>query len=143
MLVASNGSTNPLDNPIAQQLVNDLLHLMESCQLDFTQTFRSFIEEDAHHPALRDWLSRWKQSLKDQQIDVERAQELMRQCNPVIVPRNYVLVKAIEEAEAGDTTHLRRLLNGLNEPYSEYNKHHPWAQPKPIDVPRTTTYCGT
>ena len=68
-------------------------------------------------------------------VPIGRSQEIMRQANPRIILRNYLLHEAIEDLENGDPTKFHRLEQALTEPYTTkfddlFTKRPAWAVSK-------------
>jgi len=132
-----------------EQLANDLLGLMEKYRADYTNTFRSLTlatPEDTDlfkAPEFAKWHELWKERLGRQQKSDMSSDELMRNSNPSIIPRNHQVEAALDAAtEQGDFSVMERLLNALSNPYAyseeqvEYCSLPEWTKPY-------RTYCGT
>ncbi|MFR6437278.1 MAG: hypothetical protein ACLUOC_05205, partial [Peptoniphilaceae bacterium] len=61
--------------------------------------------------------------------------------NPAIFPRNYLVERAIQEAEAGDKTFLLHFMKLLEEPYA-HNEEQMALRGAP-SIPGYKTFCGT
>jgi uncharacterized protein YdiU (UPF0061 family) len=114
-------------------LIDDLLGLMAAGRSDFTRTFRALADFRAEagiaDAALRDtildreafdaWTQRYAQRLRAQGLaDAPRALQ-MKRANPKYVLRNHLAQAAIERAQEGDFSEVRRLLKVLEHPYDE------------------------
>ncbi|HXD04708.1 MAG TPA: YdiU family protein [Burkholderiaceae bacterium] len=114
-------------------LIDDLLGLMAAGRSDFTRTFRALADFRAEagiaDAALRDtildreafdaWTQRYAQRLRAQGLaDAPRALQ-MKRANPKFVLRNHLAQAAIERAQEGDFSEVRRLLKVLEHPYDE------------------------
>lgn len=88
------------------------------------------------------WLEKYKARLfEDGSFSAERRKEVMNKANPVYILRNYMAQVAIERAEKGDYTEVRRLYELLRNPYEEqqgmevYTSEPPaWASRKGVCV---------
>lgn len=113
------------------ELLNGLFALMEREGSDYTRTFRMLGESEqasASSP-LRDefidraafdsWFAGYRKRLCDEQIDDVRRQVHMRSVNPAIVLRNWLAQRAIEQAEQGEMSELKRLNNALSQPFAD------------------------
>jgi uncharacterized protein YdiU (UPF0061 family) len=114
-------------------LVEGLLQLMAKDAADFTITFRRLAGfstvEGARNEAVRDvfmareafdaWAARYAARLRaERSVDAERALRMNR-VNPKFILRNHLAEVAIRQAQQGDFTETRRLLELLQRPYDE------------------------
>src|SRR5699024_9572300 len=106
-------------------LIQDLLAIMEEWQADYTNTFRSLTFAVVDEMALLGnrkfaaWKERWQKRLERQEADWETSQELMKQHNPAVIPRNHrveeVLNAAVDDGNFQPLTHFLRV---LSDPYA-------------------------
>ena len=141
----SNGMANKLGfeqtNERIQQLAQQLLQTMTEERLDYTNTFRQLTNgEDI--VALSTWKQKWANELAENGQSKEAAQQMMQTVNPVIIPRNYYVEQAIQDAEAGDFTLVELLLAALKKPYEQTALTERYMHP-PIGGKPYVTYCGT
>ncbi|OOE00019.1 hypothetical protein BO219_13855 [Anoxybacillus kestanbolensis] len=129
-----------------KKLIGELLHLMYTHRLDYTNTFRALTLEEWHfcEQELRDWYTRWQQRIARQGVTKDEVYERMRQNNPAIIPRNYRVEEALTAAvERGDYTVMEQLLHALQHPYAYTKEQEQYAiPPEPSDRPYRT-FCGT
>lgn len=126
-----------------KQLVQDLLKIMHDHEADYTNTFvalqmgidpeRSLVESEE----FQYWKSSWENRISATRID---SVEMMAKSNPVSIPRNFLVEKAITEAESGDLKSLHTLLETLKTPYA--GREELQAVPVGYDD-RYQTFCGT
>ena len=154
-------------------LISDLLSLMQTQKLDYTQTFLELTQsltDDAKAQELQsklgDWYQRWLVVLRQeepkqeshQQKNYQNAQDLMRKNNPVVIPRNHHIESILDVCEtviANDlscakkstkkviTETVDEFLQVLRSPYKEIESTAKY-QELPGDGDRYyQTYCGT
>jgi serine/tyrosine/threonine adenylyltransferase len=87
---------------------------------------------------LRDWLELYAARIRVEGITESERRARMDACNPLYVPRNYLLQEVIDATEAGDRTRLAEILDVLRRPYDEQPgrerfaaKRPEWARVKP------------
>ncbi len=139
-------------------LVDDLFKALVVIETDMTIFFRRLMhitsEDDAAQPqplmnkiadafynpsqmessegqALRDWLCRYVQRLKQDKQSAAQRKELMLSVNPKYVLRNYLAQMAIDKSESGDHSMIGELLDVLRHPYDEQPEHEAWAARRP------------
>ena len=152
----------------AGDLITDLSSLMTKFATDYTMVFRTLsnmgsLRDGAHQEgyfqreqeflqyfqgsdAAKDWLQGWKERSGFAHKDANERDALsqkMRGVNPLYIPRNHQIQKAIDALEAGNSTQLERLLFVLASPYREHKGYEDLAQPPKIDERITSTFCGT
>jgi uncharacterized protein YdiU (UPF0061 family) len=140
-------------------LCSDLLDLMERHAVDFTLTFRRLTEradpdDGGDRPqvgefftlpgAFDDWLDRWRDRLAERDEPAGDIAASMRRVNPVVIPRNYHVNAAIDDAvERGDFQAFHTLADVLADPYEfpDGNEHlvHPPSPEERVE----RTFCGT
>ena len=135
------------------RMVETLLTAMEEGEADFTQVFRHLpaalpVGNDQvlvrlfNQPAaIVSWLEAWRDRL--QQLDADQAVTLMRQTNPVYIPRNHRVEQAIEAGNRGDLTLFHQLNQVLQDPFNEQTEFIEYeVAPTPAEVVQAT-FCGT
>lgn len=129
-----------------KKLIGELLHLMYTYRVDYTNTFRSLTlgEWNFCEQQFRDWYARWQERIARQGVTKDEVYERMRQNNPAIIPRNYRVEEALTAAVGrGDYTVMEQLLHALQHPYAYTKEQEQYAiPPEPSDRPYRT-FCGT
>lgn len=144
-------------------LLDELLDRMADSKADYTNTWRALsrISPSSSEAECKEWcdslslgtdestLELWMQWLEkykarlanDDSFSAEKRKEVMNNANPVYILRNYMAQVAIERAEKGDYTEVRRLYELLRNPYEEqqgmegYTSEPPaWASRKGVCV---------
>ena len=130
-------------------IIEDLLNMMEKYKEDYTNTFVSLTYRKNMDRGMfltaefTNWHKSWQERLSRQDKSIDEAYELMKKSNPVVIPRNHKVEKALKSAEHGDLTVMNELLSVLNNPYEYKEELKEYTQlPDPSDLPYRT-YCGT
>ncbi|NLP41606.1 MAG: YdiU family protein [Veillonellaceae bacterium] len=133
-----------------QSLIEDLLNMMKKHKADFTNTFRALTFNTLQDPVLfmmpefTEWHYRWQQRLDRQQESKELSQQLMKDNNPAIIPRNHRVEAALERAvEKGDYSVMKRLLSLLADPYKHTVEQAEYSTPPAPSPFPYRTFCGT
>jgi len=137
-----------------EALIEDLLELLQTQQVDVTSFFRSLSASTlpvggqarghlAEPEAFVAWSDRWEARLAAEGRDLDDVAEAMRQVNPVYIPRNHLVEEALAAAYEDDLEPFRRLLAALAQPFDERPGLERYAQPAPPDFGRYRTFCGT
>ncbi len=133
-----------------EQLIGTLLQWMQHTGADFTNTFfdlgsDSLPEEGLYQEGtFTQWHARWQQRIARNKKTPTEALELMRNTNPVIIPRNHRVEVALKAAEEdADFSVFQTLLKVLAEPYKQRPQYEEFK-----NVPRPEervyqTFCGT
>ncbi|MDO4708461.1 MAG: YdiU family protein [Pseudomonadota bacterium] len=85
----------------------------------FAESFYSPEKRKAHADALQAWLSDYRAALAESGQSETQRQDTCRAANPRFILRNWLVQAAIEQAEAGDESHIHTLLALLRNPYQE------------------------
>ncbi|MFJ7143445.1 protein adenylyltransferase SelO [Pseudomonas protegens] len=127
-----------------QRLVERLLQLMQNNGVDYSLFFRR-LGDDAPDPALarlRDdfvdrigfdaWAEQYRQRVaRDPLQGQDLRRERMHAVNPLYILRNYLAQKAIDAAESGDYSEVRRLHQVLSRPFEEQEGMQGYAERPP------------
>lgn len=141
--------------PTDKALIDDYLQLLEQQAVDFTLGFRYLSGElraaaeskagalFANTDAFDGWRERWLTRLAEQALNDNEIAERMDSVNPLLIPRNHLIAKAIRQAEDdGDLTLFHRLQQAWQTPFASTADADFIAPPKPEEVVQRT-FCGT
>jgi uncharacterized protein YdiU (UPF0061 family) len=129
------------------KLINNLLNWMESNQADYTNTFCqlmgiNFNEEIYINKDFLDLVNQWKKRSKMHNSSKKKQFKLMKENNPIVIPRNHKIEEALTSASKGSLEEMNKLLKVLSDPYR--NQKNISALQKPSkDNKNYKTYCGT
>jgi uncharacterized protein YdiU (UPF0061 family) len=129
------------------ELINELLVLMQKNKADYTLTFRHLssdaILKDAifKDTSFKVWYKNWLHCIQKQKEGEETSRLKMLKYNPAVIPRNYLVEKALSLAVADqDYKFLNDLIAALLKPYED---SHVFSEP-PIEEDKSyKTFCGT
>lgn len=121
-------------------VVDRLLEIMQEESLDFTGTFTKLSDLEAPSGSVDslEWVELWRRVLSN---EVRDPKSLMKQINPVVIPRNHVVQEALDRAEEGNFELFFTILDDLQHPYRE-PKETRLLERADHDEP-FVTYCGT
>ncbi|KAA0966304.1 YdiU family protein [Sporosarcina sp. ANT_H38] len=133
-----------------ESLIEDLLHMMEKYRADYTNTFRALTFDKMEGnvllgtPEFAQWYELWQARLGRQQESNVSSQQLMRDSNPALIPRNHQVEAALEAAvKHGDYSVMEQLLEVLSSPYAYTPGETDYSVlPKQSSSPYQT-FCGT
>ncbi|MFE3573205.1 YdiU family protein [Lysinibacillus sp. NPDC059133] len=145
---AKLGMFNEEDQDMA--LIEELLKLMQQHQADYTNifialTFNKFDDSTLFSTnEFKEWHKNWLARLERQQETKDMSQQLMRDHNPAVIPRNHRVEEALEAAvEREDYSVMERLLEALAQPFAHCKEQQEYATlPTPSNQPYRT-FCGT
>ena len=124
-------------------LIQELLDTMEKNNLDYTNTFRDLMNNKINNETLKNFHAKWKIRIDKQNRSHEEVLTLMRNVNPVVIPRNHKVEESLKEAHKGNLVPLNNLLNALKDPYTERSDLTLYQQPAPETDKKYKTFCGT
>ncbi|WP_416306565.1 protein adenylyltransferase SelO [Neptunicella sp. SCSIO 80796] len=133
------------------EMVQHLLTAMQTLELDYTQTFNRLTDSlkdesiaSALQQQLGDWYQQWRTKLEQTDDNLEHQSLLMRQYNPLVIPRNHHMEAVLSECiDTGSMQAAEQFLQVLRSPYSptQYTAQY---QDLPADNDRYyQTFCGT
>lgn len=136
------GAKLGLARPVEEDrpLIDALLTLMAQEKADFTRVFHglgdsSARDEFANRTGFDEWVSEWR----DRNPDVE----LMKEVNPVRIPRNHQIERAISAAVTKDLAPFETLLKAVTRPDEARPEWDALSAPPTKTETVTQTFCGT
>lgn len=140
------------DQPNDFALIKDWLELLQADGLDYTLSFRDLANRLTSKPTT-DTLSasgkaqefevRWRARLQQQAMDLNSLQAKMNAVNPLYIPRNHLVERAIQNALAGDLSTFKEMLEVLNSPFTEQVGRGEYAKAPLPNEQVSATFCGT
>lgn len=136
-----------------RKLAQSLLHAMSEGEADFTLVFRRLrnafeSRDDApvvslfNQPAsILSWLKDWRTRHHD--TDPDEVTAIMKQANPVFIPRNHRIEAAIEAANRGDYDLFHKLNEVLRQPFEDQPEYAEYENAPAPDEVVCATFCGT
>ena len=134
-----------------QRLIVSVLSRLKDRSLDYTVTFdlltKSLTSETAAsqmYSELGECFDLWQKRLSEQDAVPHKIQELMRQHNPVVIPRNHHVEDVIQACEqTGKVTLAEKFLQVLRSPYEELAQTFEYQDPPSDGDKDYQTFCGT
>ena len=129
-------------------LIVDLLTWMHQNKADYTNTFcylmdlKEYDNDVYKDNDFQNWKKNWQERLKLNKNNPEKNINLMRTVNPLVIPRNNKVEKALEFAEKGDYSFLKKIITILKEPYELSQDKLDYQNPGPQQK-NYQTFCGT
>ena len=142
------------DSDKHQSILKDLLKIMIPNQADYTLSFRFlsqtllgkdslFLNQFKEEENIKEWLSNWKVTVKELNLDSEAMVKKMDSINPIYIPRNHNVDKAIKAAYEDNLEPMNELLVVLKNPFKENKKYSHLAIPPKEEEKILQTFCGT
>jgi len=137
------------------ELANELFHVMEGQNVDFTMLFRGLPDAAQSNAALvRDlfnnpkefdlWYEQWTERLARDPMEAEARTLSMNSVNPIYIPRNHKVEETLYAAEKkSNYAPFEKLLAVLSKPYEQREGLDEYATPAPAGSDAYKTYCGT
>ena len=88
------------------------------------------------------WKKRWKERLSKNNGSTKKSLELMKNNNPLVIPRNHKVEEALEAAEKNDLKPFNQLIEILKNPYTQKDDIINYQTPSNLDE-KYQTFCGT
>ena len=129
-------------------LILDLLTWMHEKKADYTNTFSYLMNRSPKEDQLfenndfKKWEKRWQERLKKNDNSPKKYIELMRNNNPLVIPRNHKVEEALEEANRGNLKSINKLLEVVCNPYDEQKEIFEYQTPSTSNE-KYQTFCGT
>jgi uncharacterized protein YdiU (UPF0061 family) len=130
-----------------KKLIDDLLTWMEKNKADYTNTFCYLMNVKIGNNSLYDdkefinWSKNWKNRISINDNSKEKSLELMKETNPIIIPRNHKVEEALKSANEDNLEVMNKLLSKFDNPYGEQKGIEDYQLPSLDD--NYQTFCGT
>ncbi len=139
-----------------RKLIEKILEIMFEQKTDFTLTFRKLSESlesqekkmkffslFKNEKKIANWYNNWVQRLKREKSSKEKISNKMKTKNPLVIPRNHLVEKAINEAvEKSNFSMVDDIIEILKRPFESNKKLNLVNPPKPNEDIKNT-FCGT
>ena len=132
-----------------QVLILDLLTWMHQNKADYTNTFCFLMDYKIKDGDIYKnenfivWKNRWQERLKLNNNTSQKYLELMRSVNPLVIPRNHIVEKALSAANNNDLSSIKSLIKVLKKPYMTHDKVSEFQNPDTNKNKNYQTFCGT
>lgn len=133
-----------------ESLIEGLLSMMQKYRGDYTNTFRALTFDTPQDTVLfgitefTQWYELWQARLGRQQESKASSQQLMKSCNPGLIPRNHRVEAALEAAvKEGDYSVMERLLAVISSPYAHSPEQADYSTVPTLATHPYRTFCGT
>lgn len=142
------GFITPSDDD--KTIIDEFLLILKKYKGDFTNSFMNLtLDQYDNIPFSKTndftiWFQKWTRQLGYRKMDPKKRIQLMKQSNPIIIPRNQIVEKALRNAsEQNDYSLFNELLFKLKTPF-DYNMTVEREFLLPLDTEEEfVTYCGT
>ncbi len=139
-----------------RKLIEKFLEIMFEQKTDFTLTFRKlsesiddkerkkeFLSFFKNNKSITNWYNDWVHELKKENFSIEKISKKMKKKNPLFIPRNHLVEKAINKAiEKYDFSMVNDLVEVSKKPFEPNQKFNLSVPPKPNEDIKNT-FCGT
>jgi uncharacterized protein YdiU (UPF0061 family) len=135
------------DHKDDKKLINNLLYWMEKNKADYTNTFCYLMNIKVGKKNLYNdkdfinWFNDWQKRISRNGSLNEKSLELMKNSNPIIIPRNHKVEEALTAANEGNLEVMNKLLSKLSKPYDDQIDIQDYQSPS--NDKNYQTFCGT
>ena len=135
------------DHKDDKKLVNNLLNWMEKNKADYTNTFCYLMNIKIGNKNLYNdkyfinWFNDWQKRISRNDSLNEKSLELMKNSNPIIIPRNHKVEEALTAANEDNLEVMNKLLSKLSKPYDDQIDIQDYQSPS--NDKNYQTFCGT
>ncbi len=133
-----------------EKLIIELLSWMHLNKADYTNTFCYLMDElYIEDKTFKDnqfisWKKRWKKRREIKNNTFENSIKIMRNSNPLVIPRNHKVEEALKAAtDYNDITKLNKLLKLFENPYKKTTELSIYQTSPSQTNKKYQTYCGT
>ena len=129
-------------------LILDLLTWMHEKKADYTNTFCHLMNLGPIKNKLYNdndfinWKKRWEERLLKNNDNPKKYLKLMRNNNPLIIPRNHKVEEALRAANQNNLEPIKKILKILEKPYDVQKEINDYQLPSSSNE-KYQTFCGT
>ena len=115
---------------------------------DYTNTFCHLMNLEPRKNRLYEdndfmsWKKRWEKRLLNNNNSPKKYLKLMKNNNPVVIPRNHKIEEALEAANQNNLEPIKKILKILEKPYDEQIEINDYQLPS-SSTEKYQTFCGT
>ena len=133
------------EEPEDWSLIDEWLQYLQQHELDYTLSFRRLgARFDADDPSeFGQFEAKWKQRIANQPGSAASIRKQMDSVNPLFIPRNHQVERAIQAAVNDDLSVFHELNQVLQNPFHEQPELSHYAQPPQPHERVARTFCGT
>jgi uncharacterized protein YdiU (UPF0061 family) len=133
------------DEPEDRRLINEWLQYLQDNALDYTLSFRELgARINAGDPCVfGEFEAKWKARIQNQPESAANIRQQMDSVNPLFIPRNHQVERAIQAAFSGDFGVFHELNQVLRNPFQAQPELSHYAEPPQPHERVTRTFCGT
>ena len=130
-------------------LIFELLDWMKKNKADYTNTFCFLMNEHYgdnkiyNHNDFILWKKKWEKRQKINKVNLDKSLRLMRKANPLIIPRNHLVEKSLNQAEEGNLEKFTELNEVLKKPYNKTPSILDFQATPNLNDKKYVTFCGT
>jgi len=127
------------------ELIMAWLQHLQDHQLDYSQSFQQLAVRLGSNdtPIFGAFEPQWLKCIDDQPSGRQGAGRLMASTNPVVIPRNHQVERAIQAAFQGDFCIFNELRQVLAEPFTTQPGLAHYSEPPEVHERVAQTFCGT
>jgi uncharacterized protein YdiU (UPF0061 family) len=142
-MAAKLGLVEPVDDDA--DLITDWLQHLQDRQLDYTLSFRELADRllQDNAPVFGEFEANWKARVLAQGLEPPAVRDRMNAVNPLFIPRNHQVERAIDAAVRGDLSVFNDLREVLQRPFDEQPGREGYAQAPRSEERVMQTFCGT
>ena len=128
-------------------LIEDLLNWMEKNKADYTNTFCNLMNiktsnnEIYNNKDYINWTNKWQKRILLNNSSKDKSLKLMKNSNPVVIPRNHKVEEALKEANENNLEVMNKLLSILTKSYENQKNIEDFQSPS--NTKEYQTFCGT
>ena len=123
-------------------------------EADYTITFRSlskilendtqkFLSQFKQKAEINIWIRDWQNAIEKENKEKSLLKKELDSINPVFIPRNHLIQKAIDASYEGNNDLMKEMINVSKTPFDIKLEDSIYAQAPSKDQRVTQTFCGT
>lgn len=126
-------------------LLQEFLVILQTQKIDFTVGFRELSKAaQSTEPQMQAWIAKWAARVTLPNKTLLQVQNELLSINPIVIPRNHLVEKAIQAAvQENDFSVTKKLLKALATPFSDQQEFSEFQKPATQEEQVTATFCGT
>lgn len=132
-----------------QELIEQLLKVMHEEKMDYTNTFVDLTfgtldKMEYEIEAFQTWFKQYEARLLEEETTADGREEMMKQHNPAVIPRNYYVEEALNAViDEGDFSKFHSFMQVLKDPFAHTEQQRAFQTLPPEADGPFQTYCGT